>query len=212
MKWEERRPMKKDGVARLLQVFSEGIAREGVVEFAGHQTVLPEELEVEIEYKEKHGKSKFEIELKWRSEATSSTTAAVVSPETTLPIVKVATTDGLSPGKAINFAYPSPRDDAVLLVLPNGELRAYSTVCPHKGKCVTWDANSQKLYCPAHGAFFNPENGEKIEGPGGERLRKIHLKVKGGEVFAVGLVANDTKRSGFIAGVHQHEQLKPSIY
>jgi amphi-Trp domain-containing protein len=66
VKWEERRAMNREEVARVLRVFSEAIAREGVVEYLGHRTAIPEEMEVEVEYKEKHGKCKFEIELKWR--------------------------------------------------------------------------------------------------------------------------------------------------
>lgn len=187
MKWKEKKLMNREGLARLLQDLSEGIAKRGSVEYAGHQTILPEEIEVEVECKEKHGKSKLEIEVKWRSRAARYTATPVASSEAIYPVVKIASREDLPPWKAIPFTYPSVEDEAVLITLPSGELRAYSTVCPHRGKHVTWDMKSHKLYCPAHKAFFNPEDGEKIGGPGGERLTKIRLKVKGNEVFATGL-------------------------
>lgn len=179
--------MKRDRIARLLKDFSEGIAREGLVEYAGHQTVLPEEIEVEVEYKEKHGKKKFEIELKWRGEVSRAAAAPVASSGAVYPVVRIASMEKLSPWKALRFAYPSAKDEAVLIVLPNKGLRAYSTICPHKGKHVTWDSSTHKLYCPAHKASFNPEDGGKIGGPGGERLTEIRLEIRGNEVFAVGL-------------------------
>jgi amphi-Trp domain-containing protein len=187
MKWKEKKHMKKDGVARLLREFSEGMAGEGKVEFEGHQAVFANELEVEIEYKEKHDKSKFEIELKWKHTGGSSPAVAVLFSETPHPVVKVATIEELSPGKAISFAYPTSRDEAVLIVLPNGGMRAYSTVCPHKGKHVTWNPKTQKLYCPSHKALFNPEDGRGIGKHSRERLRKIHVQIRGDEVFAVGI-------------------------
>ncbi len=187
MKWKERKALKRDELARLLQKFRKDIKGRGVIEYAGRHVALPGELEVEIEYKEKHGKNKFEIELKWRGEAEGSIAASAASSEAPHPVVKVASMEELSPWKVIRFAYPSRGDKAVLISLPNGELRAYSLVCPHKGRYITWDANSRKLYCPAHKAFFNPKDGEKIEGPGRERLARIHLEIKDGEIFAVGI-------------------------
>lgn len=186
MKWKEKKSVKRDELARLFQEFSKDIA-VGLIEYAGRRVVLPEDMEVEVEYKERHGKNKFEIELKWRKDGGRSMAPSATLSGAPYPVVKVASIEELSPWKAIRFAYPSGRDEAVLISLPKGELRAYSLVCPHKGRYITWDAGSRKLYCPAHKAFFDPEDGEKIEGPGRERLRRIRLEVKGGEVFAVGI-------------------------
>jgi len=186
VKWKEKKSVKRDELARLFQKLSRDIAG-GVIEYSGRSVALPEDMEVEVEYKEKHGKNKFEIELKWKKKARGTMSPSATLSEAPHPVVKVASIEELSPWKVIRFEYPSGGDEAVLISLPNGELRAYSLVCPHKGKYVTWNASSRKLYCSAHKAFFNPEDGEKIEGPGRERLTRIRLEVRGGEVFAVGI-------------------------
>lgn len=219
---KDKKIMDREGVVRLLEVLSNHIREKGEIELSGTRIVLPEKVEVELEYKEKHGSNKFEIELKWEQRSTRPATEFIssenasqrrhadpelnsgvsASPEilkslTPKPLnllegqgdntVKIATLDELSPWKAIHFAYPPDAEDAILIVLPDRELRAYSTVCPHKGKCVSWDDRSKRLHCPAHGALFDPETGEKLKGPGDKSLKRIHLQIKEDSVFAVGI-------------------------
>lgn len=204
---KDKKRMDREGVVRLLETLGNHIREKGEIELSGTRIVLPEKVEVELEYKEKHGSNKFEIELKWESRSnchadpeTGSGVSASI--ETQKPLtqkhvqgflgqgdstLKIATLNELSPWKVIHFAYPTDSEDALLIVLPDRELRAYSTVCPHKGKCVAWDDQSKRLHCPAHGAVFDPETGEKLKGPGDNSLTRIHLHIKEDSVFAVGI-------------------------
>ena len=186
MSLEDKKILDRKAAGKLLETLGKDIIEKGKVEISGIQVALPEIIEVELEYKEKHGRKKLEIELKWDHEATR-TTSGVIPTEETPHVVKIATIDELSPGKVIDFAYPTNMDSAILIVLPDRELRAYSTVCPHKGKCVAWDDQLQKLHCPAHGAVFDPETGEKLSGPGDKSLTKIHLQIRENHVYAIGM-------------------------
>lgn len=214
--------MDRDGVVKLLEALGKQIREKGEIELSGTRIVLPEKMEVELEYKEKYGSNKFEIEFKWEwrsrrpatefisSENASQKCYADPDPE---PVsgdsgvsaslktrkqvqgfqgqgdntVKIAALNELSPWRVIHFSYPTDSADAILIVLPGKELRAYSTVCPHKGKCVIWDDQSKRLHCPAHDAVFDPETGEKLKGPGDRSLKRIHLQIKEESVFAVGM-------------------------
>lgn len=186
MSLKDKKIIDREAVGRLLETLGKDIIDRGKVEISGTQIVLPGKIEVELEYKEKHGRNKLEIEFKWDREPARSTTKDVPTEERQ-HIVKIASMDELSPGKVINFMYPTDKDNAILIVLPERELRAYSTVCPHKGKCVGWDDQLQKLHCPAHGAVFDPESGEKLKGPGDKFLTRINLQIREKDVFAVGV-------------------------
>src|SRR3989337_3422629 len=186
MSLEDKKILNRKAAGKLLETLGKDITEKGKVEISGIQVALPEIIEVELEYKEKHGRKKLEIELKWDHEATR-TTSGVIPTEETPHVVKIAAMDELSPGKVIDCAYPTNMDSAILIVLPDRELRAYSTVCQHNGKCVAWDDQLQKLHCPAHGAVFAPETGEKLKGPGDKTLTKIHLQIRENYVYAIGM-------------------------
>src|SRR3972149_3968754 len=145
-------------------------------------------MEVEIEYKRKEGKNKFEIELRWYPQMGTEFNSV---PKTGEDGVKIASLADCSPWKTIQFTYPTSSDQAILIILPDMEVRAYSTVCTHKGKSLLWDDQLKRLHCPAHDAVFSAETGEKIEGPGGQFLKKIQLQIEEGNIFAVGIVRGD---------------------
>jgi amphi-Trp domain-containing protein len=64
MEYEERKTMDRKELSELLEKLRDGVER-GAIDFKGSRIELPEQMEVEIEYKEKHGRKKFEVELKW---------------------------------------------------------------------------------------------------------------------------------------------------
>jgi len=183
-----RKTLDREGIVRLLEDLGNRIGKREEIELSGTRILLPERVEVELEYKEKHGRSKLEIEFQWEEGSTRGVTETPSSRNNyILSSRKIATLNELSPWKVIHFPYPTDSEDAILIVLPDGELRAYSTVCPHKGKVLTWDDQAKRLYCPAHGAVFDPVTGEKLKGPGDPSLARIHLRVEGDGVFAVGI-------------------------
>ncbi len=196
MSHEERKKMSRQETGRLLENIGRQVIEKGEIEIDGRHVTLPEDIEVEIEYKRKEGKNKFEIELRWYGSHSGTTPSgtefnsvpkAGVVPGAGEDGVKIASLAECSPWKTIQFTYPASADRAILIVLPDMEFRAYSTVCTHKGKSLLWDDQLKRLHCPAHDAAFSAENGEKIEGPGGSFLRKIQLQVKDGLIFAIGI-------------------------
>lgn len=70
LKIEEKKVMKKEDLAELLVRLGEGLEK-GRLLLPGPtgkiDLTVKEPLEVEIEYREKHGRSKFELEVKWPS-------------------------------------------------------------------------------------------------------------------------------------------------
>ena len=197
MSHEERKKMSRQETGRLLESVGRQLIEKGEIEIRGKRIVLPEDIEVEIEYKRKDGKNKFEIEIKWygghpgtNSHVPMETESNSV-PRTGENGVKIASLADCSPWRTIQFAYPTSSDQAILIILPDMEMRAYSTVCSHKGKSLLWDDQLKRLHCPAHDAVFSAETGEKIEGPGGQFLKKIQLQIKEGNIFAVGIERED---------------------
>jgi amphi-Trp domain-containing protein len=197
MSHEERKKMSRQETGRLLESVGRQLIEKGEIEIRGKRITLPEDIEVEIEYKRKEGKNKFEIELRWYGGHPGTNAYAPMGtelnsvPKTGENGVKIASLADCSPWKAIQFTYPTSSDQAILIILPDMEVRAYSTVCTHKGKSLLWDDQLKRLHCPAHDAVFSAETGEKIEGPGGQFLKKIQLQIKEGSIFAVGIERGD---------------------
>jgi XXXCH domain-containing protein len=65
MRFEEKRRMGKEEVGRLLIKIGKKLEEEGILDFGRGALAIPPSIDVEIEYKEKHGKGKFEVELEW---------------------------------------------------------------------------------------------------------------------------------------------------
>ena len=70
MKFEEKKHLKKKEIAELLRGFALSMEKGGLK--LGNSVVsMPEHLDVEVEYKEKEGRAKLEIEFKWSLEQAS---------------------------------------------------------------------------------------------------------------------------------------------
>jgi Rieske Fe-S protein len=64
----------------------------------------------------------------------------------------------------------------------NGKLTAFSTVCPHLGCAVDYEAASGKFKCPCHRSAFNHETGAIEDGPAPRPLDTLEVKDDGGLV------------------------------
>jgi nitrite reductase/ring-hydroxylating ferredoxin subunit len=71
-----------------------------------------------------------------------------------------------------------------ILVIANGQCRAFENRCPHAGHRLDFppgrylSADQQWLQCRSHGALFDLNSGECVDGPCvGERLTEIPIKV-----------------------------------
>ena len=57
---------------------------------------------------------------------------------------------------------------------------AYSATCTHQGCTVAYQISNKSLYCPCHGAEFDPfENGGVITGPARDALPTVKVKITG---------------------------------
>jgi thiosulfate dehydrogenase [quinone] large subunit len=57
---------------------------------------------------------------------------------------------------------------------------AYSATCTHEGCTVAYQSSNKSLYCPCHGAEFDPfKNGDVITGPTRDALPTVKVKITG---------------------------------
>ena len=63
----------------------------------------------------------------------------------------------------------------------DGNLKAFSTVCPHLGCSVDWSDETRKFECPCHGSVFEAA-GRCIAGPAPRPLDELELTVVGDDV------------------------------
>jgi thiosulfate dehydrogenase [quinone] large subunit len=57
---------------------------------------------------------------------------------------------------------------------------AYSATCTHEGCTVAYQSSNKSLYCPCHGAEFDPfKNGGVIGGPTRDALPTVKVKITG---------------------------------
>jgi thiosulfate dehydrogenase (quinone) large subunit len=89
----------------------------------------------------------------------------------------ITTLDRLPVGKAIGFTAPGV-GAAVLLRLANDSVAAYSRSCTHAGCLVGYDPSARVLFCPCHGAEFDPaQEAAPISGPANTALQRIDVIV-----------------------------------
>jgi cytochrome b6-f complex iron-sulfur subunit len=100
----------------------------------------------------------------------------------------VTSLDRLSVGQSLDYVGPT---GARIVVARQGEGQtaddfiALSSVCPHLGCQVHWEAVNQRFFCPCHNGVFNPQ-GVATEGPpaaAGQALARFPLKIENGLLF-----------------------------
>jgi len=63
---------------------------------------------------------------------------------------------------------------------------AYSATCTHEGCTVAYQSSNKSLYCPCHGAEFDPfKNGGVIAGPTRDALPTVKVEISGDWVVLV---------------------------
>ena len=100
----------------------------------------------------------------------------------------VADLVSLKVGDSLPFKLP---DGSAIVVARQGErgdvsdFVALSSVCPHLGCHVHWEAESNRFFCPCHNGAFDP-SGRATEGPpaaAGQSLGRYPLRVDRGLLF-----------------------------
>ena len=90
----------------------------------------------------------------------------------------VAKLDQLKPRQALGFQDSATGDPALLVRLADGSFVAYDAVCTHNGCTVQYDTPSGFIFCPCHGAVFDPTNAaQPIQGPTDIPLTKLPIRI-----------------------------------
>ncbi|MXP22955.1 Rieske 2Fe-2S domain-containing protein [Gordonia sp. HNM0687] len=63
----------------------------------------------------------------------------------------------------------------------DGEYKAFSAVCTHKG-CTVSDVTDNEIICPCHNSKFSASDGSVIEGPATEPLASRPVSVADGKI------------------------------
>lgn len=114
------------------------------------------------------------------------------------PSTKIGTVAQLKPNAAVDIAYPDKGSPGVLIKLgtrvpggagPDGDIVAFSTLCPHKGFPLNYQAADKTLNCPGHYSRFDCEKGgQQIIGQATQNLPQFTLRVAtNGDIFAEGV-------------------------
>jgi nitrite reductase/ring-hydroxylating ferredoxin subunit len=98
----------------------------------------------------------------------------------------------LQPGQTKKFILPcGGREVEGFVVNYNGTLYAYVNRCRHVPMSMDWIENrfltedGRYILCATHGACYEPDTGECIEGPPlGKLLISVPLSVRDGQVYA----------------------------
>ena len=116
----------------------------------------------------------------------------------TYPVNKLGTVAELKVNEPKNIAYPDADSPGVLIKLgtrveggagPDGDIVAYSTMCPHKGYPLGYRADDRTLNCPGHYSRFDVEKGGlQIWGQATQNLPQFRLRVDpAGDIHAEGV-------------------------
>jgi arsenite oxidase small subunit len=122
-------------------------------------------------------------------------TATPALARVTYPSVKLANVKDLKVDEPLDIAYPDADSPGVLLKLgkavengagPEGDIVAFSTLCPHKGFPLAYVAADRSLNCPGHYSRFDCEQGGmQIWGQATQNLPQFKLRVdEGGDIYA----------------------------
>ncbi len=108
--------------------------------------------------------------------ATSSTAAPTAAPAATGTLL--ASGNQLASAKSVTTYDPATGDPVLVIKLPSGSVVAYDAVCTHAGCTVAYDPGSAIMWCPCHGAEFDPaHNAQVLGGPTNRPLTAIPITV-----------------------------------
>jgi arsenite oxidase small subunit len=115
----------------------------------------------------------------------------------TYPRVRVVALSKLRVNRAVTFDYPLKGQSNMLLDLgsavpsgvgPKKSIVAFSSLCQHMGCPVGYDRGRHEFVCPCHQTRYDPERvGSIIQGVATRGLPRVHLEVRDGAVYALGV-------------------------
>ena len=114
------------------------------------------------------------------------------------PGTKLANLTNLAVNEPMDIAYPDADSPGILLKLgtavaggvgPDGDIVAYSVMCPHKGWQLQYNGTDKTLNCPGHYSRFDCEaGGQQVWGHATQNLPQFELAVDDkGDIYASGV-------------------------
>lgn len=114
------------------------------------------------------------------------------------PSNRLANVSDLKVNEPMDVAYPDADAPGVLIKLgskveggmgPDGDIVGFSTICPHKGFPLAYNAGDRTLNCPGHYSRFDCERGGlEIWGQATQNLPQYSLRIDDkGDIYAEGL-------------------------
>jgi len=114
------------------------------------------------------------------------------------PSAKLGNLADLKVDVPVDIGYPDADSPGILLKLgtpveggagPEGDIVAYSVLCPHKGYPLAWNAADRTLNCPGHYSRFDAEKGgQQVWGHATQNLPQFALRIdEAGDIFAEGV-------------------------
>jgi arsenite oxidase small subunit len=114
------------------------------------------------------------------------------------PSKKLANVKDLKANAPFEVAYPDDAAPGVLLKLgkavpggagPDGDIVGFSTICPHKGFPLSYNAERKTMNCPGHYSVFDCEaGGQQTWGQATQNLPQYALRIDAkGDIFAEGV-------------------------
>jgi len=114
------------------------------------------------------------------------------------PTARLANLRDLKVDEVHDIAYPDADSPGALIKLgqrveggvgPDGDIVAFSTLCPHKGFPLFYRADDRSLSCPGHYSRFDCEKGgQQIWGQATQNLPQFRLRVDAnGDIHAEGV-------------------------
>lgn len=114
------------------------------------------------------------------------------------PANRLANVADLVVNEPLDIAYPDADSPGVLLKLgeaveggvgPDGDIVAFSVLCPHKGWMLSYNAGDKTLNCPGHYSRFDCEaGGQQTWGHATQNLPQFELRVDDqGDIYAEGV-------------------------
>ncbi len=88
--------------------------------------------------------------------------------------------NALKPNSGVIFRFGN--QPALLIRTAEGELRAFTAVCPHLGCTVTYEPDSKVIWCPCHNGMFDL-HGRNIAGPPPRPLDEYQVNVRDGKII-----------------------------
>ena len=128
---------------------------------------------------------------------TAPAQAAPANAQVDYPSNRLANIADLKVNEPLDIEYPDADSPGVLLKLgqaveggvgPDGDIVAFSTLCPHRGYNLSYNDGDRTLNCPGHFSRFDVEaGGQQTWGHATQNLPQFTLRVDDkGDIYAEG--------------------------